>query len=214
MIEFPSIAATQVTNSASIFGNVNERLFEKLVPGLFPIMIETKVGDGFVVYSECVILKNLEGYLTVNGTALFNMKAAAVSARGYLSEFIKIYKLNVQEDAHFLLNFLPPEFVIDGQSGGAALTCCMLSMLLNIEPRNDIAVIGAISLKGLILEVQFGNKLAAAKRCGLMHIVMPERMRKKWDELPAETKEGLTAHFVMYFKEIFCLVFPGVVLQE
>jgi len=46
-------------------------------------------------------------------------------------------------------------------------------------------------------------------RAGIKTIIFPEPNRANWDELPEEIKEGLTVHFVTYYKEVFKIAFPS-----
>ncbi|KAL7070011.1 hypothetical protein ACQ4LE_011151 [Meloidogyne hapla] len=209
LIDWPSsTAATQAANSAST-GALNERIFVESMIGVFPILLETTNEKGFVLFAECIVLKGIEGIITINGNVLFDTKMSAINARGYCDVFIEFNKLTNMSKSHILLNFVPQGFPTNEGSGGAALVCCMLSQLLGILPESDICVIGTISLKGIIGHCTgLKSKLTAAKRCNYIRIVMPISMKQEWENLTADIKNGLLPFFVTTFVEVFGLVFP------
>ena len=63
--------------------------------------------------------------------------------------------------------------------------------------RSDLAMTGEISLRGRVLRVGgIKEKVLAAARSGLKHIILPEQCRNDWQEVPAEVRHKLKAHFV------------------
>ncbi|MFH1739369.1 MAG: endopeptidase La [bacterium] len=92
----------------------------------------------------------------------------------------------------------------DGPSAGITLATAMLSALTEIPVRTDIAMTGEITLTGDILAVGgLNEKLLAAKRLGIVDIVLPEKNRKDMSELQAELLEGLDLHFVRLVQDVF-----------
>ena len=66
---------------------------------------------------------------------------------------------------------------------------------------------GEISLRGRILPVGgIKEKVLAASRAKIKQVVMPERNRKDWDEVPVEVRQRLKAHFVQHISELLPLV--------
>jgi ATP-dependent Lon protease len=77
----------------------------------------------------------------------------------------------------------------------------MFAALVSLETatsvKPDVAVTGEITLRGLVLPIGgVKEKVLAAKRSGIHHIVLPERNKKDMVDLPAEARKGLRFDFV------------------
>lgn len=96
----------------------------------------------------------------------------------------------------------------DGPSAGCTMTTSLLSLALNKPCLANVAMTGEITLTGKILKIGgLKEKAIAAKRTGVKTIIFPKSNRSDWDELPDYLKEGLDAHFVAWYDEIFDIVF-------
>lgn len=64
---------------------------------------------------------------------------------------------------------------IDGPSAGCAITICILSSILNLKIRQDVAITGEISIKGKVKPVGgIFEKIYAARRKGLKYVIIPK----------------------------------------
>jgi ATP-dependent Lon protease len=80
----------------------------------------------------------------------------------------------------------------DGPSAGVAMFTALASLLTNRSVRNDIAMTGEISLRGLVLPIGgVKEKVLAALRAGITTVMLPSRNRRDLDEIPAEAREQL-----------------------
>ncbi len=80
----------------------------------------------------------------------------------------------------------------DGPSAGVAMTTALLSLLTGHAVRNDLAMTGEISLRGLVLPVGgIKEKVVAAARAGLSTVMLPARNRKDLEDIPADTRDAL-----------------------
>ncbi len=83
----------------------------------------------------------------------------------------------------------------DGPSAGVAIFTALGSLLSGRPVRNDTAMTGEISLRGLVLPVGgIKEKVLAAARAGLETVLLPARNQKELDEVPEGARERL--HFV------------------
>lgn len=70
---------------------------------------------------------------------------------------------------------------VDGPSAGAAITCLLYSVLMDLPARQDSCITGEISLRGRIKAVGgIIEKVHAARRAGFRHVIVPAENR---DEL-------------------------------
>jgi ATP-dependent Lon protease len=49
------------------------------------------------------------------------------------------------------------------------------------------------------------EKVLAASRAGIKHVILPEQNRKDWVDVPAEVRQKIKAHFVRQISQIFPL---------
>ena len=80
----------------------------------------------------------------------------------------------------------------DGPSAGVAMFMALASLLTGRNVRNDTAMTGEISLRGLVPPVGgVKEKVIAAQRAGIQRIMPPARNRRDLDDIPMETRERL-----------------------
>jgi len=80
----------------------------------------------------------------------------------------------------------------DGPSAGVAMFMALASLMTERTIRNDTAMTGEISLRGLVLPVGgIKEKVVAAHRAGLKRVMLPARNRKDFDDIPEEARKGL-----------------------
>jgi ATP-dependent Lon protease len=81
----------------------------------------------------------------------------------------------------------------DGPSAGVAMFVALASLFTGRIVRNDVAMTGEISLRGLVLPIGgVKEKVLAALRAGISTVLLPERNRRDLDDIPAEAREKLT----------------------
>jgi ATP-dependent Lon protease len=80
----------------------------------------------------------------------------------------------------------------DGPSAGVAMFLALTSLLTQRPVRSDTAMTGEISLRGLVLPIGgVKEKVLAAMRAGITRVMLPQRNRKEFDDVPAEAREKL-----------------------
>jgi ATP-dependent Lon protease len=80
----------------------------------------------------------------------------------------------------------------DGPSAGVAMFTALVSLLTRRNVRNDTAMTGEISLRGLVLPVGgIKEKTAAAARAGLTRVLLPARNRKDLEDISEEVRNML-----------------------
>ncbi len=85
----------------------------------------------------------------------------------------------------------------DGPSAGVAMFIALASLFVDRPVRNDTAMTGEISLRGLVLPVGgIKDKVLAAMRAGIQRVLLPARNRRDLEEVPAEAKDRLEFVFL------------------
>jgi ATP-dependent Lon protease len=80
----------------------------------------------------------------------------------------------------------------DGPSAGVALYTALVSLLTGRTVRNDVAMTGEVSLRGLVLPVGgIKEKTVAARRAGIRTVLLPARNRKDLEEIPDSVQGDL-----------------------
>jgi ATP-dependent Lon protease len=80
----------------------------------------------------------------------------------------------------------------DGPSAGVAMFIALSSLFTDRQARNDTAMTGEISLRGLVLPVGgIKEKVLAAMRAGITRVMLPARNRRDFEEIPAAAREKL-----------------------
>jgi ATP-dependent Lon protease len=94
----------------------------------------------------------------------------------------------------------------DGPSAGVAMATAIASLFSNRPVRNDIAMTGEITLRGVVLPIGgLKEKSLAALRAGINHIVIPRDNEKDLEDIPREARKRLQFHPVSTIDEVLQL---------
>lgn len=99
----------------------------------------------------------------------------------------------------------------DGPSAGVTVYSAVVSLLLGVPVRPDVAMTGEITLRGNVLPVGgVKEKLLAAHRAGIKMVLIPQRNLPDLDEVPPEVRRALEIRLISKMDEILPLVLePG-----
>ena len=91
----------------------------------------------------------------------------------------------------------------DGPSAGIAIATAVVSALTGAPVRGDTAMTGEITLRGRVLPIGgLKEKLVAARRAGITHIIIPEGNAREIEEIPEDIREGLLFHPVSTMDQV------------
>lgn len=167
----------------------------------------TPVG-GEILFVEATRMPG-KGKLILTGSLGEVMKESAQTALSYLRSQSKALKIDQSDYDRFDIHIHVPAGATpkDGPSAGTAIVAALASLFMQRRLRSDVAMTGEISLRGRILPVGgIKEKVLAAARAKIKQVVMPEKNRKDWEELPAEVRQRTKAHFVQHISELLPLV--------
>jgi ATP-dependent Lon protease len=84
-----------------------------------------------------------------------------------------------------------------------AIVAALASLLAKRRVRSDTAMTGEISLRGRVLRVGgVKEKVLAAVRFGVKHVILPDQNKPDWEEIPAEVRAKIKVHFVSHISEV------------
>lgn len=94
----------------------------------------------------------------------------------------------------------------DGPSAGIGMCTAIVSVLTGIPVRADVAMTGEITLRGDVLPIGgLKEKLLAALRGEIKHVIIPKENERDLPELPDNIKRGLEIHSVETIDEVLAL---------
>jgi ATP-dependent Lon protease len=139
------------------------------------------------------------------------MKESAEIAYSYVASHLKDYKADPTFfDSSFVHLHIPEGATPkDGPSAGVTMAIALLSLARNEKIRGPLAMTGELSLTGQILPVGgIREKVIAARRAGIMELILPEANRRDFEKLPDYIRKGIDIHFAKHFKNVVQIVFP------
>jgi len=151
-----------------------------------------------------------KGDLTMTGNLGTVMKESATLAYEYLKSHAK--KLGINENLFKTRNvhIHVPEGATpkDGPSAGVAMFTALASVFLNKKVNANFAMTGEITLRGQVLPVGgIKEKILAAKRAGIEHIVLCKDNKRHVEEIEKEYLKNLKFHYINKMSEVLNLVF-------
>ena len=167
---------------------------------------------GELLESEVGLMKG-SGKLILTGKLGDVMKESARAAMSYLRSRADAFGLEPGFHADQDLHIHVPEGAIpkDGPSAGITMASALISALLGVPVRGDVAMTGEITLRGKVLPVGgIKDKVLAAYRAGIFEILLPKENEKDLEEVPEEVREEMTFHLVESMDEVLETVFDGV----
>lgn len=91
----------------------------------------------------------------------------------------------------------------DGPSAGIGMCTALVSVITHIPVRADVAMTGEITLRGQVLPIGgLKEKLLAAHRGGIKHVIIPEDNKKDLAEIPENVLKKLTIHPVKTIEQV------------
>ena len=153
---------------------------------------------GDIIFIEATKMKG-KGNLTLTGHLGDVMKESAQAALSYIRS--KALEFQIPEDFFEKqdIHIHVPQGAIpkDGPSAGITMMVALVSLLSDRPVRNDVAMTGEITLRGLVLPIGgVKEKVLAAKRTGIMHVLLPKMNEKDLEEVPESIMENMNFTFI------------------
>ncbi len=167
----------------------------------------TQVG-GTILFIEACTSKG-KGALSMTGNLGDVMKESATLAFEYIKANAAEFGIDPDRFETTNVHIHVPEGATpkDGPSAGITMFTAMISAFTNRKVRSDFAMTGEITLRGAVTPVGgIREKILAAKRAGITHIVLCEDNRRDVEDITPEYLTNLTFHYINEVSEVLPLV--------
>ena len=179
-------------------------------PGVVTGLAWTAAG-GDILFVESSKMKG-KGNLTLTGQLGDVMKESATAALTYVRSHTDI--LSIPEDFHEKtdVHVHVPAGAIpkDGPSAGVSMFTSIVSLLTGKPVMDKLAMTGEITLRGNVLPIGgVKEKVTAAHRSGIKHIILPDHNKKDLEEIPVDIKKDLNFYFAKEIMDVIDVALPG-----
>ncbi len=157
---------------------------ERDTVGLVRGLAYTSYG-GDTLEAEATVIPG-KGKLVITGSLKKVMEESGQAATSYVRSHLK--KLGLSDD-HFqavdVHVHFPGAYPKDGPSAGVTIVTAVVSALMDVPVRRDVAMTGEITLRGRVRAIGgLKEKLLAAHRAGMTTVIIPRENRKDLREIP------------------------------
>ena len=162
---------------------------------------------GDILFVEATSMPG-SGKVTLTGQLGDVMKESAQAALSYIRSRGDTWGIDPQVFRKRDLHIHVPAGAIpkDGPSAGVTIFSALVSLLTKRSVRSDVAMTGEVTLRGLVLPVGgIKEKVLAAKRAGIDTVILPERNRKEFEEIPKDIRRDLEVHYVHCVEDVAVL---------
>ena len=175
---------------------------------------------GDLLATEVAVMPG-KGSLVLTGKLGDVMQESAQAALSYIRARALSFGLepdfNKRVDMHVHL----PEGAIpkDGPSAGITIATALVSVLMQVPVRREVAMTGEITLRGRVLPIGgLKEKVLAAHRCGITKVIIPMENAKDIKEIPASVRKVVqltpVSHMDDVLREALNLTNPSAFLSE
>ncbi len=169
---------------------------------------------GDIIFIEATKMKGKGNPPLLTGQLGDVMKESAQAAWSYIRSKAQEFNISDEvfekQDVHIHV----PQGAIpkDGPSAGITMMMALVSLLTDRPVRNDVAMTGEITLRGLVLPVGgIKEKVLAARRAGIRNVILPKMNEKDLEEVPESIKQNMQFKFIERVDEAIeaCMGIPN-----
>jgi ATP-dependent Lon protease len=171
--------------------------------GLVTGLAWTELG-GELLTVEATVLPG-KGKLMITGKLGEVMQESAQAAMSYVRSRAEALGLEKRFLETTDIHVHVPEGAIpkDGPSAGIAMATGLVSALVRLPVRKDVAMTGEITLRGRVLPIGgLKEKVLAAHRAGIKKVLIPRENEKDVREIPRRVRERLQVVLVDHMDEV------------
>jgi len=165
---------------------------------------------GDLMFIEGLKMKG-EGTIITTGSLGEVMKESIQAAHSYVRSKSDTLGIDPGDFNEFDIHIHFPSGAIpkDGPSAGVTVCLVIASVMSERTIRNDVAMTGEVTLRGKVLPVGgIKEKISAAFRAGIYHIVLPKENEKDIKDIPKEIQRKTKFSYIERVDELFelCLM--------
>ena len=177
---------------------------EQIAPGVAAGLAWTETG-GDVLYVEAALTQKDEK-VTLTGHLGQVMQESAKAARSYIwsiADTLGLERATI-EDCGVHIHVPAGAVPKDGPSAGVTMATALYSAYSGKCVRDNLAMTGELTLSGLVLPVGgVKEKILAAHRSGLRHVVLPKDNEADLIKLPQSVRDDMTITLAEHLPEVF-----------
>jgi ATP-dependent Lon protease len=176
----------------------------------------TQYGGEVMAIESSLIFTGKQG-LVLTGQLGDVMKESAQAALSFIRSRLGEFGIDVDTIEKNELHIHVPAGAVpkDGPSAGIAMATSIISALLKTPPKQQVAMTGEITIHGKVLPIGgLKEKMLAATREGMTEVIIPEKNKAVFQELPQSIRRNLKAHFVKEYNEVFQIMFADVCVTD
>ena len=184
-----------------------ENAERELAPGVATGLAWTP-GGGTILFIEASKMPG-KGNVVLTGNMRNVMQESATTAVSFVRSKAALLHLDPEWLKTIDLHLHIPQHGTpkDGPSAGVTMFTAVASLLLDCPVKADVAMTGEISLRGRVMPVGgIKEKLLAAHRAGIKHVLIPDKNRRDLDDVPEDVKNEMKITLVKTMDEILPLV--------
>ncbi len=164
----------------------------------------TAVG-GAILFVETSLSRGKGSKLTLTGNLGDVMKESAMLALEYVHSHAALFDIPEEMFEKWNVHVHVPEGAIpkDGPSAGITMVTSLVSAFTQRRVKKHLAMTGEITLRGKVLPVGgIKEKILAAKRAGIIELILCKENKKDVDEIKDDYLKGLVFHYVEDIGEV------------
>ena len=172
-------------------------------PGVATGLAWTPTG-GDILFVEATAMKGKKG-LTLTGQLGEVMKESATAALSFIRSNAGDMGINVDffEENDIHIHIPAGAIPKDGPSAGVTMLTALASLITGKKVKEDFAMTGEITLRGLVLPVGgIKEKVLAAHRAGSKTIILPKWNKKDLADIPQKVQKDINFFFVDEMLEV------------
>ncbi len=199
----PGLGPEQISEVLGAVDFERDKYEQKDAAGIVTGLAWTRFG-GEILTIESLLAPG-KGKLTLSGQLGDVMKESALAALSYLKAHSGDLNIDRSVFEKYDVHLHVPAGAVpkDGPSAGIAMLTALASLLTQRKVKSKLAMTGEITLSGKVLPVGgIKEKILAAKRAGIRHLLMSKRNQKDIEEIEAQLVKGLEINYVDHADEV------------
>ena len=171
--------------------------------GLVTGLAVTETG-GELLATEATVMPG-KGKLIITGKLGEVMQESAQAAMSYVRSRADRFGLDQKFSENIDIHVHFPECAIpkDGPCAGVTMATALVSALIKVPVRRDVAMTGEITLRGRVLPIGgLKEKLLAAHRAGIKTVLIPQENRKDLRDIPKRVRDQLRIVLVEHVDDV------------